>query len=243
MQFISFHKNIALAINRAHEVKYHKAALLINGNIDTCNVNNFVKFCIFMDNKVVPIENLDSKEIYQMIVTCNFKEPIAKDRWNHKEHMHIDESEWKCIYNAIYKTSIDRYSREFQYKVINRYLPVNSLLYKWKLIETNKCSYCGMFEENLSHLFVECTIARNLYFAIQEWLQNVVLMPAFNAKIIMFGDLPVNIENRLMNQILIIYKIRVDIVCNGIATHILSIITQFYTLHGTHNHRMNYTNL
>ena len=47
----------------------------------------------------------------------------------------IEGINWNTVCGNIYKTAIDTYSREFQFRIIHNYLNVNDKFYKWKLIE------------------------------------------------------------------------------------------------------------
>ena len=85
--------------------------------------------------------------------------------------MKSDNDQWNSYFNLIYCTTIDRYSREIQLKIMHRYLPVNKLLFKWNLIDSPRCSYCFLYTESLDHIFYECLYARNLYYEIKEWLE------------------------------------------------------------------------
>ena len=133
--------------------------------------------CISIDAEVVEIEQLSSKMIYLYLNKNCFVQPTAKHKWNAEILYDMSDEDWSNIYNGIYRTSIDSYSRQFQYKIVHRYLPTNSLLYKWRLVDNSRCSYCFIYNESITHLFTECIYARNLYIKIQQWLQNVVDIP------------------------------------------------------------------
>ena len=83
----------------------------------------------------------------------------------------IDTDNWDLYFSSIYYTTQEKYSREFQFKVIHRYLPVNSVLYKCKLVDSERCSYCFIHKETLDHLFHECSYAKNLFYKTEEWLK------------------------------------------------------------------------
>ena len=53
-------------------------------------------------------------------------------------------------------TTIERHLREFQFKIIHNYLPVNSKLFKYKLIPSDRCSYCFVSSETVKHIFCNC---------------------------------------------------------------------------------------
>ena len=54
-----------------------------------------------------------------------------------------DHLEWNEIYKLPFKVAVDTRSREFQYKILNRYLATNSLLKKMGKIDSSSCSFCS----------------------------------------------------------------------------------------------------
>ena len=63
--------------------------------------------------------------------------------------------------------------KEFQYKILHRYLPTNSLLYKMKKVESNRCTFCNLYVETVKHIFYECIESKNLWFMIQIVLEKI----------------------------------------------------------------------
>ena len=107
--------------------------------------------------------------------------------------MKIDNDQWNSYFNLIYCTTIDRYSREIQLKIMHRYLPVNKLLFKWYLIDSARCLYCFLYKESLDHIFYECLYARNLYYEIKEWLEPYsVNMPPYTLETCVSNALMIN---------------------------------------------------
>ena len=67
---------------------------------------------------------------------------------------------WNKIYTCLSKATIDCKIREFQYKMLNRILYTNKILFKMKLVESLLNSFCKEFDESLNHLLYCCTFAR-----------------------------------------------------------------------------------
>ena len=60
----------------------------------------------------------------------------------------------------------------FQYKILHRILSTNSLLFKWKLKETQLCNFCNEAKETILHLFWECNIVKSLWLEMAEILKK-----------------------------------------------------------------------
>ena len=77
------------------------------------------------------------------------------------------------------------------------------IYYKWKLVDTNKCSYCHTEAETLVHLF-----PRTLYYQIKCWLENMnVKMPDLTVSFILYGATSEKCTNiKLIQHINNLYK-------------------------------------
>ena len=113
--------------------------------------------------------------------------------------------EWKKVYLRVGSTSIDSYSRYFQYRILNNILFTNKLLYVFKLVPSPRCSFCQLYDQTIDHLFVFCLEARNFYFLIQNWGREKNLeFPQHNIENIILGAESVK---PLINHIILIFKL------------------------------------
>ena len=81
--------------------------------------------------------------------------------------------EWKEIYYLPFKVLNDRKSREFLYKLLNRYLTRNALLYKIGLIASPLCTFCSAESESLEHLLITCPFTNDFWLDFICWCRNV----------------------------------------------------------------------
>lgn len=70
---------------------------------------------IKINNNMTKVENLNSKDVYKSLIVNRVDEPTVKRKWMSYNEINITEDEWEMVYVSIYKTSVDTYSREFQY--------------------------------------------------------------------------------------------------------------------------------
>ena len=128
-------------------------------------------------------KTLKSSKVYILMTISKCEAPTAKIKFQSV----IDGINWNTVCGNIYKTAIDTYSREFQFRIIHNYLNVNVKLYKWKLIETCLCSYCFTEPETIAHLFCDCFIVKNLYFKVVEWKRSYhIYLPSVSESSIVF---------------------------------------------------------
>ena len=142
---------------------------------------------LLLSGKDVLLSNADSKGIYV--------EFFEKDYLN-----------WKEIYSLPYQVALDTKSREFQYKLLHRYLATNDFLNKIGISSSPRCSLCDGADESLEHLFVSCLITQSFWAEVIKWCSNRgVVINHLSAKDILFG-IKVHKDNLFINHILLVGK-------------------------------------
>lgn len=61
---------------------------------------------------------------------------------------------------------VNNHTKDLQYKILHRYLPTQSLLYKMKKIESPTCLYCNRMEDSLEHFVYECDVIKRFWTAV-----------------------------------------------------------------------------
>ena len=69
------------------------------------------------------------------------------------------EERWKSIYKICFYSVRDNNVTWFQYRILNGILGTKSYLKKLKIKTDSACSLCGMYDENMEHLFYKCSEA------------------------------------------------------------------------------------
>ena len=88
-----------------------------------------------------------------------------------------------------FKVALDKKSREFQYKVLNRNLATNTFLKKIGKTDSSACSFCGVTDESLEHLFVTCQFTATLWEKLIIRCNNLnIEVESLSAVDILFGD-------------------------------------------------------
>ena len=92
------------------------------------------------------------------------------DKWCND--LEVSENEIFEAYSYIYKSTIDVKMRTFQFRLLHRYIALNNFLFRIKISETDKCMFCNLEKETLSHLFYYCVEVRNLWLHLKTWLNT-----------------------------------------------------------------------
>ena len=115
---------------------------------------------LVLDNQKVLITEVTSKKVYWELISGIVTQPTAQLKYN--ESFRDVSLEWKEIYSLPFKVVLDTKSREFQYKILNRYLVTNTFLKKIAKADSSACSPCGVMDESLEHLLVTCHFTATL---------------------------------------------------------------------------------
>jgi hypothetical protein len=93
--------------------------------------------------------------------------------------------------------------RVFWWRIVNGYLPTRGILHGRHIEHTPNCEVCGVDEESIKHVLMDCTIAKNFWAEVKKltsvklptlhphtWAHDLVdpgLCPPRNAAIFLYG--------------------------------------------------------
>jgi len=81
----------------------------------------------------------------------------------------VEKSDLNKIYLIPFKATREIILTMFQYKIIHRILPTNSLLHKMKKVASPSCPFCPSECQILWHLFINCVHASSFWNRFQQW--------------------------------------------------------------------------
>ena len=114
-------------------------------------------FKLRIGGKKVNFQNLKSKSLYDSFVSKISSIPTAQKKYNKAFSTHTSQLEWEKKYLLPFKTTLETKLREFQYKILNRILYTNKMLFKFKKVDSPLCDFCEKELETIEHLFFHCT--------------------------------------------------------------------------------------
>ena len=113
----------------------------------------------------IDVTNL-SKVIYRQLVQSCLSPPISVEKWNNI--FTITEYQWGNIFGAIFASVGETKIQYLQFRFIHRILGTNKLLNRMKLTDNPLCSFCGLSEESIEHLFWDCDISANFILDVEQ---------------------------------------------------------------------------
>ena len=130
---------------------------------------------------------VDKKAVYYILVNCNIS-PACTSKWSQQ---YPTRTEWKAVFAKAHKITPDPQLKWFQVRLLHRLLPTKRFLYLRKLVDAKDCTFCGVEEETLSHLFWNCHYVQDFWNRFQNWLCNNCCNctpPIFSEQLILFGS-------------------------------------------------------
>ena len=114
---------------------------------------------------------LGSKSIYLRLQESNTPKNKIKVKWNLILHMEPSHNLWRVIYKNCFYTIDDNNYIWFQYRILQRIIGVQDLLFKTKISDNADCRLCNQNTETITHLFSECPISNNLWENVISWTE------------------------------------------------------------------------
>ena len=157
-----------------------------------------------VNDKVIDISSLTSRQIYGDLVYLKYRAPSAQQYFMSK--FGRNDIEWSQIYLIPHSTSINMKTRIFQFKILDNILYLNARLYKMIIASSSKCSLCSESNETTTHLSFECRVSANLWSAIQNHVQNNLYLPGLSDENVYLGFISDDSSMQLENHIFLAFK-------------------------------------
>ena len=111
--------------------------------------------------------------------------PAGKISWTKKYK--FEEDEWGEIFSDPFKITKDSTVQWFPNRINHKILATNTLLYKMKLIDDPKCTFCYKRDETIEHLLWECECVKRFLNETISWLIQHGIHITLNEKSVIFG--------------------------------------------------------
>ena len=160
-------------------------------------------FKLRIEGKKVNFQNLKSKLLYDSFVSKISSTPTAQKKYNEAFSTHTFQIDWQKIYLLPFKTTLDTKLREFQYKILNRILYTNNMLFKFKKVDSPLCDFCEKELETTEHLFFHCAKVSMFWDDLKVLLNSLNITIRLDIKNVLFGFLDTDNMSILVNYILL----------------------------------------
>lgn len=127
------------------------------------------------------------------------------DKWEQLFGYPIWPTDFNRIVNRTWNLTVNAKLRSFQYRLLLHAIPTNEKLKKWKILQSDLCTFCNRHVETVSPLFFNCTIVKPIWCRVFEWLKNLDPELEMVEDKIMFNNLHANPKS-VINTITLITK-------------------------------------
>ena len=151
------------------------------------------------------ISSLSCKAIYSILLNLEDLPPPTSEKKLLASG--VEKSDLTKIYLLPFKATREIKLTMFQYKIIHRILPTNSLLHKMKKVASPSCPFCPSECQTLWHLFINCTHASSFWNRFQQWYSissNTKLL--LTELEVMFGIIRCHTYRLALNHLIILGK-------------------------------------
>ena len=95
----------------------------------------------------------------------NFLNTITNRNWQ-------DDEMQRAFVNINKVTQVCKY-RSFQYRILHNAVLLKNCLMYMKVVEDNKCYYCGLMKEMPIHFFVQCQVVQRIWNEIAQYFYDL----------------------------------------------------------------------
>lgn len=123
----------------------------------------------------------DFSNIPKKITTIVYNDKCYKEKshsqlaakWSSKiQHDHIIDCELLDLAFSNVKNIVSCVKlRDFQFRFLHRRVFTNKILYKWKITETDRCTFCHDEYETMEHLFLHCQYTKRFWQQVSSWYE------------------------------------------------------------------------
>ena len=149
----------------------------------------------------------NSKSLYWQHIHNNFPSgQTTRLLWEKDLEIQIEEETWREVFPAFLKNVVPTKLRSLQYKILTRTVVTNKIRNKWDPNVQNKCGFCRIDVETMTHLFFECPIIYKLWKCLEKWIKRylgVTLTPTL--EIVILNNYRGS-QKKLINMFIMIMK-------------------------------------
>ena len=131
---------------------------------------------------------------------------ILYSKWK-ENNVSFSEIDWNKIFELPFKITHESKLQWLQFQILHRIIPTNAYLFKLKITDSPKCTFCKCDIETIDHLFFECFHVTELWCSIVDWiLRKFNIRCSFDKQGILFGKYENKNIYRLQNILILVAK-------------------------------------
>lgn len=109
--------------------------------------------------------------VYKQITCKELCHSDIAGKWSDKLSLSISPQDLEDSFTNIKYIVYDVKMRDFQFRFLHRKIFTNYLLKIWKLVDSDRCTFCKDLYETIEHLFFQCNIVKRFWNLLQCWYE------------------------------------------------------------------------
>ena len=131
--------------------------------------------------------------IYNYIIDSPYLVNESKIKWEVILQKPMDNKFFCNIFEKIRHITLCGKLRSFQYRLLNHAILTNKRLFKKKEVDTEKCTFCRLETETITHHLWECPTAQHIWQNLKDWfMQKTGRNISFTVENIIFNNITKN---------------------------------------------------
>ena len=94
------------------------------------------------------------------------------NKWKNYFNSNVTMEDWLSSFTFQCTKLIDLHY--FHFRLLHQILANNEALYKWKLTESDLCSFCNEEIETIYHTYLECEVVKCFWKALEMYLHKTL---------------------------------------------------------------------
>ena len=127
------------------------------------------------------------KSIYKLLIGKKDSVKTIATKWGKNSFNLLDHTKIPDFNKMIFRFTMDIRLKYFQYKVFNRIVFLNDVLFKLNITNTEFCTFCNTGKETVEHFFYFCTFSRNIWSKVEKWISSPMFTLNLTPQSILFG--------------------------------------------------------
>ena len=134
-----------------------------------CTSFNRVQQPLFPDTMALVMKRIKGcAHIYAILLRKRKVESKSFLKW--KCIFDLNDKNWETYCSIAFNCTMDVGLRWFQFKVLQRILYTNDLLFKMNLVPRKECAFCNEQSETVIHLLCDCTHVKHIWDRLEHWI-------------------------------------------------------------------------
>ncbi len=114
----------------------------------------------------------NTADVYNMFIDNEDRVLENYIRWENILGTIGEYEQYLKLYVNIRSMTLSTKLRSFQYRLLNHGIVTNVQLFKWKIAPSDNCTFCGLEQETIIHLFWDCAATTDIWNKLAVWIKN-----------------------------------------------------------------------